>query len=94
MEFQSLDSATPLALPVTINGKNAEVYHLDRMIYELDFDASEASGWVSIIGYGENNHINVIINEQAPFSKVINVKDPDILYLEIVSLGEWILELK
>ena len=94
MEIQSLDNAILLALPVTINAKNADVYHLDRMIYELDFDASSSSGWVTVIGYGENGLVNVIINERAPFSKTIEVKDPDILYLEVVTLGEWLLKLK
>jgi len=94
VEIQPLNNAVPVTLPMIIYGNNAEVYRIDKMIYELSFNASESNGWVSVIGYGEDNYINVLVNTQVPFTNSITVKDPDIIYLEVVTVGKWALTIK
>jgi len=94
VELEPLANAIPLELPVTINGENSEVFRLDRMIYQLSVNADNSNGWINVIGYGENDYVHIILNEQAPISKMITVKDPEILSLEIITLGNWEIDLK
>lgn len=89
-----LNSASVLPVPGSLTGKNATVFLVNELFFELSLDAPSASDWVSVIGYGDDGYTKILVSQLAPYTGTIKLAEPEIKVLEINVTGPWFLEIK
>jgi hypothetical protein len=89
-----LSKATTISVPGSASGTNSNVFVLGDLLFGVTLETPNATGWVGVIGYGDNGYVQILIDAPAPYSDSVSITDPEIKYLEISVVGPWSLTVK